>query len=163
MPSAVEDVFEVNENALSCFGAKKSSALFTRQSAHDRLEHQIEFAGFGQRAELFRVWAKDLVKALDLSQASRLTVPLEIINVFVAQVKMFQSLFGHVSLFFITSRCRDEDLLAFGFDPTTIQLIVSISFLGFPTVDHVVMEQVVVSGAFPNLRVHDDGAIEPLH
>ena len=38
-----------------------------------------------------------------------------------------------------------------------------IASFGNATIDHEIVEQVIVTGAFPNLWMHDDGAIETDH
>ena len=59
-PRAVADVLEVDEDALGGFGAKEGGVVFAAQGADDRLEHQVELARLGQRAEGFGVGAKHL-------------------------------------------------------------------------------------------------------
>ena len=49
---AIEHVFEIDEDALGRFGAKKRRVFFGAHRADDRLEHQVEFARLGQRARL---------------------------------------------------------------------------------------------------------------
>ena len=48
-------------------------------------------------------------------------------------------------------------------DPSSFDLVETVSFLRFAAIDHVVVEEVVVSGAFPDLGMHDDGRVEAGH
>ncbi len=48
-------------------------------------------------------------------------------------------------------------------DPAAPNLIVAIAFLRLAAIDHEIAEEIEMAGAFPDLRVHDDGAIEPDH
>ena len=59
---AVEHVLEVDENALGRFGPQKGRSFFAAQRADVGFEHQVEFAGLGQRAQRFGVGAQDLAK-----------------------------------------------------------------------------------------------------
>ena len=42
-------------------------------------------------------------------------------------------------------------------------LFIPIAFFCFPTIDHEVVKEIVMSAALPDLRVHDDGAVETCH
>ncbi len=57
----------------------------------------------------------------------------------------------------------DEDLFVLVLDPATANLIEPVSLFRFATVDHVIVEQVVVAAALPDLRMHDDRAVESDH
>ena len=57
----------------------------------------------------------------------------------------------------------DEDPLPFGFDPATAHLVVPIAAFRLAAVDHVVVKQVVMPRALPDLGMHDDGAVESDH
>ena len=54
-PGAVEHVLEVDENTLCRLGPQERRALLARQRADVRLEHQVELARFGERADFFGV------------------------------------------------------------------------------------------------------------
>ncbi len=58
---------------------------------------------------------------------------------------------------------RDEDTLPLGLDPSAVDLVVSVAFLALPAIDHEIVEQIVVAGTLPDLRMHDDRAIEADH
>ena len=58
---AVADVLEVDEDALGRFGPQKAAPSSPRQRADDRLEHQVELARLGERAERLGVGAEHLV------------------------------------------------------------------------------------------------------
>ena len=159
----VEHIFEVYENTLSRFRAKERGAFFSGQRPNVSLEHQVEFARFGQRADLFGFGTNDLREVIDLGQAHHVAVIDKIVDVLVAEVEVFERVFLNQFDFIIACGRGDEGFSAFGFYPATVQLIVTVSFFGFLTIDHVVVEKVVVSRALPNLGVHDDRAIEPFH
>ena len=61
-PRAVADVLEVDEDPLGGFGPQKRGVLFAAQRADDRLEHQVEFARLGQRAQFVRVWGQHFAR-----------------------------------------------------------------------------------------------------
>jgi len=42
-------------------------------------------------------------------------------------------------------------------------LVKPITLFGFATVDHVIVKQIVVAAALPNLRVHQNRAVQSLH
>ena len=68
-PGAVDDVLEIDEDPLGRLRAQEGRALFAAQGADIRLEHQVEFARLGQRAELS--WRRDpstLRQVVDLRQ-----------------------------------------------------------------------------------------------
>ena len=65
---AVEDVLEVDENALRGFRTQKCFAGLVADGARVGLEHQVEFAGFGQRAQRFRIRPQDSGVILDRRQ-----------------------------------------------------------------------------------------------
>ena len=56
-----------------------------------------------------------------------------------------------------------EDPLPLGLDPAAVDLVVAIPLLRLAAIDHVVVEQVVVARTLPDLRVHDDRAIQSDH
>ena len=57
----------------------------------------------------------------------------------------------------------DKDFFVLILDPATANLVKAVSLLRFSAIDHVVVEQIVVAAALPDLRVHDDGRIETDH
>src|SRR5690606_30989036 len=61
------------------------------------------------------------------------------------------------------SQGRDEDLRVSKLDPATPHLVMAVTLLTLPTIDHVIMKHVEVAAALPDLRVHDDRGVEPDH
>ena len=57
----------------------------------------------------------------------------------------------------------DEEPFALRLRPTADYLIVAVPPLRLAAVDHIVVEQIVMAGAFPDLRMHDDRAVQPGH
>ena len=57
---AVEHVLEVDEDALGGLGAEEGRVFFGPDRADDRLEHQVEFARLGERAEFLGFRARAL-------------------------------------------------------------------------------------------------------
>jgi len=56
-----------------------------------------------------------------------------------------------------------EELLVVVLDPAALDLIVAVAAFGLAAIDHEVVEQVVVARALPDLRMHDDGAVQADH
>ena len=59
--------------------------------------------------------------------------------------------------------CGDKRLLSLAFRPAAEHLVVSVTPLRFGAVYHFVVEQVVMPGAFPNLRMHNNRAVQTNH
>ncbi len=77
---------------------------------------------------------------------------------------MFQRLLLDVGVLFLGDGLgRDEDFLVAIADPAPADLVVAVSLFRLAAVDHVVMEQVVVARDLPDLRMHDDRAVEARH
>ena len=172
---AVDDVFEVDENALRGFRTQERGVFFAAKRADRRLEHQVEFARLGQRADMFGVRPENfgeiaVFKGVD---SQNVAFPREIGGVFFAQAEEFQrGLFERVEFVFgVDGRDEDADLLrgraVFAVfesgDPAALDMVESIAALRLFAVDHEVVEKVVVPGAFPDLRMHNDRAVEPGH
>ena len=102
-----------------------------------------------------------------------LAVPNERFGVFFAQTEeLHRRLFERVEFVFRLDR-RDEDANLRGgravfavfepFDPASFDVIESIALFRLAAVDHEVVEEVVMPRAFPDLRMHDDRAVESDH
>ena len=164
--AAVADVFEIDEYPLGRLGPKEDCPLFAAESARSRLEHQVEFTRCRQRAERFGVRRERLVEVLDFDfgQRNEGSVPLEIGDILGAQIEELERpLLRRLFAFLAPLLDRDEHPLPLGLDPSAADLVVAIALLGFLAIDHEIMEQIVMAGAFPDLRVHDDRTIQPDH
>ena len=128
------------------------------------LEHEVEFAGFRQSANFFGIWTINILELVYLVKADRISIPGDLIPIFGPQTEDF---WGPCSqgfiLFFGIGKAGHEHLLVAVLRPTAPDLIVTVTFFGFSAVNHHVMEEVVVTGALPDLRMHDDGAVESSH
>ena len=164
-PRAVADVLEVDEDALGRLGAEKRRILFAAQRAGDRLEHQVELPRLGQRAEGLGVGAED--HATNRSTVvSGTSGPSQASS----SASLPRRLKNFMALCCVSSRpslpasvAGHEDALPLARHPAAVNLIVAIPLLRLPAIDHVVVEQVVVARALPDLRVHDDRAVEAGH
>src|SRR4030095_10147785 len=77
---AIADVLEVDEDSLSRFWPQECSVFLRPQRPNDRLEHQVEVAGFGKRAETLGVWPQNfsVICRVDLGQTDERTLPCQI-------------------------------------------------------------------------------------
>ncbi len=101
---------------------------------------------------------------IEFVERDRFIADGDLVRVFVAQLEELHAAPANVLEFFFGLGHRgDKDLLVLVLDPATANLVEAVSLLRFTTVDHVIVEQVVVAAALPDLRVHDDGRIETDH
>ena len=164
--AGIHDVLEIDKDSLSRFGAQEGRVFLAAQCAEGRFEHQIELARLGQRVQRFRVGSQYEASRVQVFDVDRFVTEGKFFGVFVAEFEELHRFFADRFFFLLGVDHRgDKDLLFFFgmFGPASAQLVKAISFFRFAAIDHVVMEQVVVSAAFPDLRVHDDRAIEPDH
>ena len=172
---AVDDVLEVDEDPLRGFRAQERGVVFAAEGPDGRLEHQVKFARFRQRADMLRVGSENLreIVVRERVDSQDVLFPFEGVGVLLAQTEELErGLFERLD-FILRFNRRDEDAFArrglsvFSVlesgDPAPLNVVESIALLAFAAVDHEVVEEIVVTGAFPDLRVHDDGAIEPSH
>src|SRR5208282_6507428 len=59
--AGIDDVLEVSEDSLGRFRAEVGDTRLVFQSADERLEHEVERSGLGQRTPFVGRWADDLV------------------------------------------------------------------------------------------------------
>ena len=154
----IEDVLEVDEDALGGFGAEKRGILFAAQGADDGLEHQVEFARrrSGCRASFAsgpRTCEKSLTVVRQISGPSQCNSSTSL----GAKIEKLEGLllgFLRPSSPWICAATKI--FCALGLDPAAPDLIVAIAFLRLAAVDHEIVKQIVMAGAFPDLRMHDD-------
>ena len=159
-------VLEVDEDALGRFGPQEGGVLLAAQRADDGLEHQVEFARLGQRAE--RPWRRGrapATKSVDRGQRDeRRLASASSSTSLAAQVEELERpLLGLGQPSSPPTCVATKIVLPFGLDPAAADLIVAVALLRLAAIDHEVVKQVVVARALPDLRVHDDRAIEADH
>ena len=69
--AAIDDVLEVDKDALRRLWTQEGDALLTPQGAEGGLEHQVELAGLGQRVERLGVRPKDLLGGIEFVDRQR--------------------------------------------------------------------------------------------
>ena len=143
---------------------RRKTASSSPPSAGDGFEHQVELARLGQRAEGFGVGAQHVRQVLHGGQRDQRAVPLQLVGVFAAEVEELHRLvLGQFEALVAGGVAGDEDALPLAPCPAAADLVVPIALFRFAAIDHVVVEQVVVARTLPDLRVHDDGAVEADH
>ena len=113
---------------------------------------------------MLRFRGEDLREIVDLFERDQLVAEFHLVGVFGADPEEF--LGAGVNAFVPTVGGRvaeDEDFLALGFDPASAELVVAVAAFRLGAVHHEIMEKVVVTGAFPDLRVHDNRAVQTGH
>jgi hypothetical protein len=89
---AVENVLEVDEDALGGFRPQKRLAGFVAGHGADvGLEHQVEFAGLGERAQGFRVRPQNAGSVLNRGQRQEFPFPVQLLGVLGTQVEELQA------------------------------------------------------------------------
>ena len=83
-PRAVEDILEIDEDALRRFRTQKGRSLFAAQGPDVGLEHQVELARRRQRAESLAS-GPSTWRSRDLGQADKVTFPVKLVGVFCRQ------------------------------------------------------------------------------
>ncbi len=127
-------------------------------------EHQVEFPRLGKRAQALGIGAEHGGGILDHGQRDGLALPLQLVGVLGAEIKELQRLLPPILFTFgAAGFAGNKDSLAMIFQPTALHLVVPVAFFRLAAIDHVIMEQVVVPGDLPDLRVHDDRAVQAHH
>ncbi len=165
-PGAVQDIFEVDEDALGGFRPQEGGIVFAPQGADDGLEHEVEFPRLGQGAQRFGVGAQhrgELGRG-DGSQRDQVALPVEFVGVLGAEVEKLEGLL--LGVFRPRRPARlggHERPPPLGLDPAALHLVEAVAAFRLAAIDHVVVEEVVMARALPHLRVHDDGAVDAGH
>ena len=163
-PRAVADVLEVDKLSLGRLGAEEDGVLLAAQRAGGRLEHQVELPRRGQRAGGLSVRPNDLREIADRAERHERTVPGEIVGVFAAEVEELHGLvLRQFQPFLAAEVAGHKDAPSLARHPAAADLIVAIAFVRLPAIDHEIVEQIVMARTLPDLRVHDDRAIQPDH
>ena len=100
----------------------------------------------------------------DRGQRDGLALPLQFVGALGTQVEELQGLLlPFLFAFGAAGLAGDEDPLAVIFGPTALYLIVAVAVFRLAAIDHEIMEQIVMAGDLPDLRVHDDCAVQADH
>src|SRR5581483_7445338 len=127
---AVGDVLEVDEDPLRRLGPQERRPLLAAQGADVGLEHQVELARLGQRADLLRIRPEDLREVLDRRQPDQLALPLQLLDVLGPQVEELERpLLRLLEPILALLGDRDEDALPFRLDPAAPDLVVAVALL----------------------------------
>src|SRR5262245_6728636 len=163
-PRGVNDILEVDEDALRRLRPQERRVLIGTECPDNRLEHQVELARRSQRAEVLRVRPEHQFKAPDRRETLHRAIPFQLVGVLGAEVEELQRpLLDLLHRLVAVPVIGDEDVLPLRLDPAAEYLVVAVAFLRLAAVNHVVVKQVIVAGAFPDLWMHDDGAVEADH
>ena len=84
---AIHHVLKIHKHPLRRFRPQKRLIVVIAHRAHVRFKHQVELPRFGERAEFLGVRAQHLGVILYRRQIDNLTVPFQLIGIFVFQAK----------------------------------------------------------------------------
>ncbi len=162
---AIEHVLEIDEDALRGFRTQEGRILFAPQRPDRRLEHQVELARLGERAQRLGVRTENAGEIAHRGERNQRPVPLQFLDVCLARrLKNFSAL---CSVSFSPSSpplsVATKIRCPLASHPAALDLVVPVALLRLAAIHHVVVEQVVVARALPDLGVHDDRAVEAGH
>ena len=166
----VDDVLEVHEDPLGRLRPEEGPVVVVAGNGADPgLEHEVELARSGERARLARIGAEGVGEGHRLGvdrcgERFEPREPLDLLDLAGADAEALERP-GHGVRQGVVSRLigDDEQLLAAVGSPPAVEVIETVALLRLPAVDHPVVEEIEVAGALPDLRVHDDRAVEPGH
>ena len=89
---------------------------------------------------------------------------MQLVGVLGPEIEELQGLLPGILFALVPPNSRGhENPLPAGLDPAAEELVVAIAAFRLAAIDHVVVEEIVMARALPDLRVHDDRAVDTGH